>query len=270
MPELLLRATGDRLRLLRQDGGRAPRRTLLGECALPAQAWHTRDALAQALAALCETAATHAGGASRLGVVLPDATARYFMVSAPRNATRLADCAAAAGQRFQEIYGEPAQAWQIAADWDARHAFLACALPRATLDALRDVAAKRQLQIASVAPYFIAAWNRRHAAIAADAGTQTWFAALDDHCLTLAALADARVHAVRSLMLSPSAAELQDAAWLPRQLEREALRLGLPTPRRLQLCGALPADSAWRRIAPATLQCELLADGDSDLDGVRP
>ena len=66
-----------------------------------------------------------------------DAATRYFMVTPPHNATRIADCASAAGQRFQEIYGEAPQAWEITADWDARLPFLACAAPRALLDALR-------------------------------------------------------------------------------------------------------------------------------------
>ena len=218
--------------------------------AMPVEDRQSPEALAQQLRTLLRD--THDADAA---IVLPDMAARFFMTTPPRNAAHLADCAAAAGLRFQEIYGEPPLAWQLEADWNARHAFLTCALPRPLLGAVQQVAQEQRLNLISVVPQFVAAWNRWHASIAEPA----WFATLHDNCLTLAAIEQQQLQAVRSLVLP--AVALQDSRWLARHLEREALRLDLPTPKRLQLCGEVP--EPWRRtnLSPATLHCEILDRG---------
>lgn len=162
----------------------------------------------------------------RARVVLADELVRYFMVTPPQNAASLRDCRAAAQLRFQLLYGEPAAAWRIEADWDAREPFLACAMPAPLLDALHAAAAEHGLDLVETCPQFVTAWNRWHGQLPGDA----WFGAAHDDGMTVGALHEGRLHAVRSLDAAPHAA--RDA------LAREALLLDLPMPAQLRWANA--------------------------------
>ncbi|UUZ49989.1 hypothetical protein LP420_07895 [Massilia sp. B-10] len=70
--------------------------------------------------------------------------------------------------------------------------------------------------------------------------------------LTVGAIDGGRLQAVRAVAL-PDGASLE---WLERHIAREALRLNLPVPARLQLAGLAPA--AWNNSAGAALACTLL------------
>lgn len=187
-------------------------------------------------------AADNAASAQTLRAEL-DAATRYFMVTPPHNASRIADCAAAAGQRFQEIYGEAPQAWEITADWDARLPFLACAAPRALLDALRIAEAGRSDGLTTITPRFVADWNAYRAPRQTLAGT-FWFATLHDAVLTIAIAENRRLRALRTLAVPTEATS--DAGWLAQQLTREALRLDLAAPQGLVVCGNFEVPPVWR------------------------
>ncbi len=75
-------------------------------------------------------------------------------------------------------------------------------------------------------------------------------------CCRSAPISRRRLCAVRAARLPEGAG--QDRAWLARHLKREALRLELPMPARLDLCGAVP--EPWLQPAPDGLSCTRLGD----------
>jgi hypothetical protein len=182
-------------------------------------------------------------------VVLADDLARLWQVTPPQEAARLADLEAAAALRFQGLYGEPAAAWVMSAGWDADRPFLAAAMPRQLLAVLQQAAAEQQVTLVDIAPQFVAGWNQWRGALKPGA----WYGLVQQGVLTLGAVDGASVRSVRATAL-PDGANLE---WLTRHVEREALRLNLAMPSRLQLSGAAPA--AWNSSTGATLACSLLA-----------
>ncbi|MFI4940281.1 MAG: hypothetical protein ACHP7O_08085 [Burkholderiales bacterium] len=183
-------------------------------------------------------------------IVLADSWTRSWMVAPPHNAVRLSDCKMAAAARFQAVYGEPPTDWRTTADWDARQPFLACAVPQPLLSALLQVAADCKLVVLEIAPQFVVYLNRWQAELKAAA----WFAALHENVLTIAVFGERRLHAVRAVALPPDA--MQDKDCLPQILTREALRLNVPAPAAVQLCGQLPAH--WALSETGTLRCKRL------------
>ncbi|MFP5393265.1 MAG: hypothetical protein ACLGI6_17225 [Gammaproteobacteria bacterium] len=160
-------------------------------------------------------------------IVVADDMARMWQVTPPPDSARLADLQAAAGLRFQHLYGEAPSAWQIAADYDSVRSFMAAALPRQLLALLAQAASAHRLRVVEINPQFVSSWNRWRRAVVPGA----WYGLVHDNVLTLSAGG-----APRALPLPLHA----DAAWLALQLEREALRLGVPAPAHLFVSGAVP------------------------------
>jgi hypothetical protein len=165
-----------------------------------------------------------------LTIVLADEMVRLWQVTPPQLSARLADLEAAAAQRFQLLYGEPVADWTLSAGWDPVRPFLAAALPRALLGALEQGA--KQLKVVEIVPQFVAVLNRWSGALKPGA----WFGLVHDKVLTLGACDGGAIVAVRAAALPEGA----DGVWLAEHLAREALRLNLPAPERLQLCGSVP------------------------------
>lgn len=91
---------------------------------------------------------------ARLSVTLADCWARYFLLAPPEGVTSLRDCRLLLVARFESLYGHAPTDWVLQADWQAGAPMLACALPRACLDALAP------FRLASVQPQLLALWNR--------------------------------------------------------------------------------------------------------------
>lgn len=235
--------------LLRVSRWRGEAVTVLAEHAITPSAAHPFDAIASALRALLGEQQL-AGWPAAL--VLADELVRLWRVTPPPGATRLDDLEAAAGLRFQALYGEAPAAWNISADWDAARPFFAAAVPRALLASLQVVADDCKLSIVGIEPHCIAAWNRWRRDIKPGA----WFALVHEQLLTLAPLDAGGLRAVRTLPLPPSADA--DPAWLTQTLRREALLLDMAAPTLLQACGALPSGWARTAAAPGLIACEAL------------
>lgn len=191
-------------------------------------------------------------GCSKLAtdIILADGWARYFMVAPPKNVSNMVDCRAAASMRFHQLYGESGSDWQIHAEWDVIHPFLACALPNKLLSHIEQSVVTQKLSLASVAPFFIACWNRWCKNLQGN----VWFGVVNTGFLTLAAINDGRLQAVRRSPFLP--ANWHDKQYLPTLLQREALRLNLPMPATLQLCGNLPDTRASEIMG--SLECRRL------------
>jgi len=190
-------------------------------------------------------------------IVLADEWVRLFIATPPQLAGRLLDCRASAAMRFQMLYGEPIDGWQLQADWDARHPFLACAVPLALLHALRQVAQECSLQLMSVAPHFIAAWNRWCNKLQAGA----WFGVVNEHLLTVGMIDRQHLCAVRTATLPNDACN--DPHWLNAYVARESLRMNLSLPQQIQLCGQVP--DRWTMQVKDALPCTRLDTGQDGL-----
>jgi hypothetical protein len=219
--------------------------TVLAEQAIAPSGEHPFDAIANALRALLGEQEV---GGWPTSIVLADDLARMWRVTPPPGAARLADIEAAAGFRFQSLYGEAATAWQISADWSATKPFFAAAVPRALLAVLRLVAQEFKLRVVGIEPHFVSAWNRWRRGIKPGA----WFGLVHDNLLTLAAIEpDGKgIRAIRVLPLP--GVQGADQYWLSQTLTREALLLDMAAPELLQVCGAAPA--AWSK-PPANAAC---------------
>lgn len=222
-------------------GGNGPE--LVAELALPGAGI---DAIGAGLRQLLQDAGC-AGWPATL--VLADGLARVWQVTPPQGSARLADLEAAAALRFQGLFGDSAAGWTIAAGWSATEPFIAAALPRQLLAQLRQAAAGQQVGLVEIVPQFVAGWNQWRAAIQPGA----WYGLVQHGVLTLGAVDGGQVRAVRPAAL-PDGAGLD---WLAQHVAREALRLNLAPPARLQLSGQAPA--AWSGAGP--LACALLDAG---------
>ena len=261
---LRIGVAGHAVSLARVSRWRGEPFTVLAEHAFAPSAAHPFDAIANALRALLGEQDVAGWPA---GIVLADELTRMWRVTPPPGATRLDDMEAAAGLRFQSLYGEAPSAWKISADWNATEPFFAAAMSRALLAVLELVAQEFKLSIVGVEPHFVSAWNRWRRGMKRGA----WFGLLHDNLLTLAAI-DAEadkgkgpqaIRAIRALPVPPGA----DPAWLTQTLRREALLLDMPPPELLQLCGAVSASAAspasgdaWTRSAgnASQIACEPL------------
>lgn len=167
-------------------------------------------------------------------IVLPDSWVRRWMVVPPQNAASLADCQAAARVRFQVLFGEALTDWHLAADWDARQPFLAYAIPHSLWAALLHVATERRLVLLEITPHFVAAWNIWRKQLQAG----VWFGVMQHKVLTYAVLGQQGVQFVREVVLPDEA--LRDQHRVAEILAREALRLNVPMPLEIRLCGQIP------------------------------
>lgn len=168
-------------------------------------------------------------------VVLSDDLVRLWQVAPPPGATRLADLEGAAALRYQALFGAAPAGWKISADWDATHPFLAAALPEALLAQLTQAAASQRFHLVEVVPQFVAALNQYRKQIR----TGAWFGVVHGGVLSVAAFDGKQLAAVRTAPIPPGA----DRDWLEGHVAREALRVGLGRPERLQICG--PAPRGW-------------------------
>ena len=216
----------DSLALVRTSTVFGARRDVLGEARFDAP---EPAILARALGTLL-------AGAKATGwpltVVLADELARLWQVAPPPRAASPADLEAAAAMRFASLFGAPPAGWTIAADWQATRPFLAAAVPSALLDTLGQCVREAGCTLVEVVPQFVAALNgwrklRRPGA---------WFGLVHGQVLSIAAYDGALLAALRTAVVPPGA----DRDWLESHIAREALRVGIERPQRLQVCGTAP------------------------------
>jgi hypothetical protein len=210
----------------------------------------------QALGAALRTLLAEAGVAGwPVSVVLADELARMWQVAPPPGAAQPADLEAAAAMRFQALFGAPHAGWKIAADWQATRPFLAAALPASLLDVLEQAAREARCHLVEIVPQFVVAmnhWRKRHRPGA-------WFGLMHGQVLTLAAYDGALLAALRTAVVPPGA----DRDWLESHVAREALRVGVGRPERLQVCG--PAPRSWAsHEGRLKFGCTLLEDEDEE------
>jgi hypothetical protein len=240
----------DGIAVLRTSGLLRPQTTLIAESALaPVQSTYSDAATTQLRQMLTDAKCANLP----VSFVLADSWVRLFMVNPPQNSGSLQDCKAAAAMRFQQLYGESLDNWEMRADWQAQHAFLACAIPASLLTVLQQIAREYKLSVLSVLPQFIATWNQWRNNLKTDA----WFGLVHDNALTIAAIDQQKICAVRTATLPE---DVLDAQWLTAHLAREAMLLNLPIPKQLQLCGSVSSPSIFNAgTSPSFTQLDIAA-----------
>lgn len=89
-----------------------------------------------------------------LAVTVADCWVRYFLLAPPEGVASLRDCRLLLDARFEALYGQAPHEWVLQADWQAGGPMLACAMPRALMQALAPS------RPASIRPQLLALWNR--------------------------------------------------------------------------------------------------------------
>ena len=214
-----------------------PRYRLLESVVWPAQASD-----AQRAAALDALLLRHAVAGSTLEVLVADLWVPSASVQPPLHGATLADLQAATTLRLRAVTDASAS-WETASEPRLGAPFIASALRSSVLDMLRDPCQRHGLHLVSVQPLFAALWNHWHRALAPG----QWLGICGAGVLTLCVVPERTVEQLRRLDFAES--HTQEPRWLVEAAQREGLRLGLPAPAALALCGAVPA--AWRTTVPA-------------------
>lgn len=194
-------------------------------------------------------------------VILSDDWVRLFVVTPPGNATRLQDCSAAADMRFQTLYGESMDDWNLAADWNESKPFLACAIPNLLLSMLNKVATEYSLRLIEMTPQFIASWNRWQVKIQ----PSIWFGSYHDTSLTLALTTKQGLCAIRTTTVPHEG--LSNKQWLSDHVRREALRLNLVESPKILLSGQFP--QSWKDDIDGSIVCQQLDPSTLDSHGAN-
>ncbi|MBC3873732.1 hypothetical protein [Undibacterium flavidum] len=154
----------------------------------------------------------------KTNIFLSNSWVRFFMVTPPSNASRFQDCQAAAEVRFSTLFGEAISTWEISADWQVKHPFLACAIPRALLTGLKRVADERHLSLLKIEPQLITYINCLRGKMSGN----PWLGIFNDGNLDLVMFSGNRISRLHKCTYSDK--ETQDKNWLHDTIQREAFR----------------------------------------------
>lgn len=154
--------------------------------------------------------------AASLDVTVDDGLARCFVVTPPSGARGLNELRASAAARFAVLYAESAEQWLLAADWQAKAPFIACALPRQLYQGLDSLVRMNGWRLDSIRPALVRVWNHLHPSIP----NEGWLGVGFGQTLTLVHTRNEQATGLRTLRL-PDAPDLAELATL---LEQERLR----------------------------------------------
>lgn len=231
---LRIRVSRSRITVLKSSGWMRPKTSVVDDIQIPAEAISALGCFTELLdSVFTQSHCTNMGTT----IVLADDLVRYFTVVPPQNAATLQDCRAAAAMRFQSLYDESTANWKLAANWDAQHAFLACAIPESFYAAICQTCATHRLVILKLIPHFVSVANHWHSRLKPG----TWLGAMHESHLTVGAVEHSGLCTVRTTPLPTDGGLKID--WIVHYLHQEALRLNLAMPTELLLCGDLSSPS---------------------------
>ena len=185
---------------------------------------------------------------AEIGIVLADSFVRYALLPYSAAIKTEEQWLALARHRLTAVHGARAAEWDLkVADTAPSGPRLVCALDRGLIEALSSKIVELKLNLASVQPFLVAAFNRIRKQVDSrmNAGS-CWLVVEEPGRLTLALIQRGVWVAIRSRRV--------DANWremLPETLEREAAFLALAEPcTRVMVCaqGSFDTDlhEAWR------------------------
>jgi len=222
--------------LVQRSGWLRPRFRFIESQSWPLQATdEQRGALLDALLL------RHTKAGADLEVLVADLWVPSVSVQPPSNGAALDDLSAAVSLRLGAVT-DSATDWQVASTPRMGGRFVASALRSTLMDMLRAQCQRHGLHLVSVQPLFAAVWNHWHAALQPG----QWLGICGDGVLTLCIAPQRHMEQLRRWDFAP--ADAHTLLWPVEAAQREAMRLGLPSPAAVGLCGAVPL--AWRG-APA-------------------
>lgn len=185
----------------------------------------------------------------RVDVVIADRFARYVLVPWPGQILRRDELAALVRIRFENLYGDAAQAWTYR--WDMRRygeAGIACAIDTALLDAASALCADTGSTLASMQPQFMQALN---------AARPPWqgcalFALAGDGAATLASRGDGGWRSIRTVRYQHGQ--------LRQLIERELLLQGLQAGTPIYVAGVPASETEELQGVPF---CTVLGESDA-------
>lgn len=243
---LYLGVEPDRLTLVRLSGASSNR--VVASATLPFEGGASEltlvDALRQELRApQWQKAESH--------IVLADRLVRYFVAERPPGARNIEEVQLAAGLRFEDIFGVPADEWEIRLDMPALATNqLGCAIRKSFIADLLTACADAKSPVISIAPFAVAEFNRSHAQVGRKDG---WFAVLGNRSLWVG-----RKQGRDWLSVHQHALGDDVSAEFSKLMAQESLRAALPPqtiPPTVWLCGLLGDQGTRERLAsnPAIL-----------------
>jgi hypothetical protein len=156
-------------------------------------------------------------------LVVPDSWVRLCVLAPPKNVLGLKDLQVAAAARFEALFGNSDQNWQIDADWSVNKSFLACAISMSLRAALSEQCCRHGVTLRSLRPALLDRLNRISVS---PRGKNCWFVLTDGRVVSYAAFESENLLAIRTQTLSQPLVRGSIADFL----SLEALKLGLPTP----------------------------------------
>lgn len=178
----------------------------------------------------------------RARVIVNDGLARYWTAEPPAGAARMQDLEAAARMRFEAVFDEPADDWEVRALASARHRFVCCALRRPLVEGLTHALRAEGVGLVALMPELPALWQHWSRALHGDA----WLLVADPAMCRLVIGRGGAPAGVRQLPAGASdGLEAMGAA-----VAMEAERLGLALPGTLAWCGHVRDAGASARLGP--------------------
>lgn len=165
-------------------------------------------------------------------VVIDDEWCRFFMVTAPANASKLGDLEFAASQRFESLFEEAPGDWTIVGDWRVGGRFMACALCKPLLEALRETVVTGVETIRPATIHYCNKYARRlrHG--------NAWLMTCGASRCVVTAFEHGLAANVHRAAFTPDL--WQEAGKFTAFLKDESLRLEQPMPEQVLVCGRVP------------------------------
>lgn len=153
-----------------------------------------------AITALGQQLANELWQNANVRIVVSDHWARYAMLPWSPELVRPAERMAHARMILDSTYGDVADSWTISlSDNPPRTASIVSAIPTQLLDQLHTALASHKLNIVSLQPHLIVAYNGWRDKLPDSAA---WFASIDDGSLAALHITDGRCDRVRSVRIS--------------------------------------------------------------------
>jgi len=161
-----------------------------------------------------------------IDIVVPDLWVRSFVTTPASNATSFQDIQSISRLRFETLFDEPANAWQIEADWQIDNPFLCCAIPVAMKAAL--LKSFNAFTVNSILPHWLNTFNQHSDRMALN----NWLVVRDQHFVSVIIFKNKRVE---NVVQSYSVGEKVDA--LDLFIRQEAVRLNQVVPHQVYCAG---------------------------------
>lgn len=170
----------------------------------------------------------------RVSIMYQQDFGRDFEVTAPINASSMADLNAACALKFRNLFDESIESWTIRADWSASQPFHVHALPASWLGSLLQCQETLGLQITSIRPHVVGLWD----ALVGTLRTGDWIAVVNGDVAHFAVSDQTRLRSIFSTRMPNERSNQR----LTQLVQMEILRRNLPTPANIHWVGRFPGN----------------------------